>query len=102
MADEVIIVEMQKPTRRETGDALSIYGHVITTQVLDIGTASAALNAATDMIEVQSRGTGFWVRLGGSDVSAAADTDGNFWIPAGGAKAIEVVSFTHVDTAADA
>lgn len=102
MADEVIIVEMQKPTRRETGDSLPLFGAVVTTQVLDIATKSAALNTKTDMVQVISKGTGFWYKLGGSSVSAAADTDGNIWLGADASHSIEVTDWTYIDTAADA
>lgn len=102
MADEVIIVEMQKPTRRETGDSMNILGNIITTQVVDIGTLSAALNAKTELVLIISKGTGFWYKLGGSDVSAAADTNGNVWLVADQQHGIEVTDWTYIDTAADA
>lgn len=102
MADEVIIVEMQKPTRRETGDSLPVFGDVITTQVVDIATLSAALNAKTELVQLISKGTGFWYKLGGSNVSAAADTNGNVWLGADKEHSIEVTDWTYIDTAADA
>lgn len=105
MADEVIIEEYasvgledgstdirNKPTPND----------LITTQVLDIATASAALNSRTVFVRIQSKGTGFWYKVGDSSVSAAPDTDGNCWLPADQFRDYAISSETHIDTAADA
>lgn len=101
MADEVIIEEYTKPAN---GYSSSIAGRLITTQVLDIATLSAAMNVATDYVVVQSKGVGFWLKQGASDVSAAADTNGNLWIPADGRSDPLPISAgnDYIDTAADA
>lgn len=104
MADEVILVEMRRATSRGSGVPLSVFGDVITTQVLDIATRSAALNAKTEIVQIISKGTGFWYRAGGSSVNAVADTDGNTWLGADKEHSLEVngAVMTHIDTAADA
>lgn len=100
MADEVIIEEYQNPAG---GPGSSIGGTLVTTQVVDIGTLSAAMNANTDYVIVRSKGTGFWFIVGGSTASAAADTNGNLWLDAGQkSDPIPVNSTTYIDTAADA
>ena len=99
MADEVIIEEyaafdasMQIPTLP------------ITTQIVDIGTLSAKLNAQTTYIRIRSKGTGFWWIAGDSTASAAADTNGNTWLEAGDFtdQAVTKNSNTYIDTAVDA
>lgn len=96
MANEVIIEEyaafdetMQCPTQP------------ITTQVLDIAEASAALNALTRYVVVSSKGTGFWYKFGDSSVSAIANTDGNIWLQADGRRPHKVGAGTYIDSAAD-
>lgn len=93
MADEVIIEEY---------GALAQYGlpvptQWITTQVLDIATAAAALNAHTKYIRIRSKGTGFWYSFAGA---AAAATDGNTWLPADSFADHAVSPGCLVDTAA--
>lgn len=101
MADEVIIKEMKTPALKHNGTALPVLGQTITTQVVDIGTLSAALNPATTVVQLISRGTGFWYKEGGASVSAAADTDGNTWLGADKEHSIEVYpGMTKIDTAA--
>lgn len=100
MADEVIIIEMKKP--RE-GEKSSVAGDIVTTQVLDIAAQSAQFNAATEVIVIQSKGVGFWAKIGDSTVSAAADTDGNFWVPADTkSDPYPITGLKYLDTAADA
>ena len=77
MANEVIIEEYAG-----FNNNLKIPSTPLTTQVLDIATASAQLNAATEYVRIMAKGTGFWYKFGESGVSAAADTDGNLWVPA--------------------
>ena len=108
MADEVIIVEMQKPDIVSNGTMIPVIGKILTTQVVDIATLSAQLNANTDIVRLKAKGTGFWYITGGSGASAAANTNGNDWIAAGDYIDIEVkrangkTNFTYIDTAADA
>lgn len=100
MADEVIIEEYEAPPAGFTG---SVYGRLIGSQVLDIGTLSSELNARTRFVRLASKGTGFWYVVGGSDASAAADTDGNRWL--GGDTHIDIAvgrGDVYIDTAADA
>ena len=100
MADEVIITEYKQPA---SGNNSSIGGDIITTQVLDIAVQSAQLDSATDYIIIQSKGTGFWYKVGDTTVSAAADTDGNSWLPADQkSDPYPVNQSTYIDTAADA
>jgi hypothetical protein len=100
MADEVIIVEMRKPSSKE--GQMNIFGDIITTQVLDIATLSAAMNTDTAMVQIISKGTGFWYKVGGSSVSAAADTNGNVWLKADASHSISIEGDKYIDTAADA
>lgn len=100
MADEVIIEEYAGYNIN-----LVIPSTPITTQVLDIATASAQLNASTEYVRIVSKGTGFWYKFGQSDVSAAADTDGNLWLAADQFRDHKVhpdSSSRYIDTAADA
>lgn len=100
MADEVIISEYTDPMGSAIG---TVYGRPITTQVLDIATRSSAMDASTTMVRLQSKGTGFWYQQGGSSVNAAADTDGNHWLPADNHVDLSIeAGRTHIDTAADA
>lgn len=97
MADEVIIEEYQ------TFDAnIPVPTIPLKTQVLDIGTLSAALDPLTEYIRIKSKGTGFWYKFGGSTVSAVADTDNNLWLTANDYADHRVGAGTYIDTAADA
>lgn len=100
MADEVVIEEY-------TGFNINLQIPTVpvTTQVLDIATASAQLNAATEYVRIVAKDTGFWYKFGGSDVSAAADTDGNLWLAADQFRDHKIdpnSSNRYIDTAADA
>lgn len=98
MADEIVITEYKQP---EGGLHASIGGKVITTQVLDIGTRSAEFNADTKYVSIASRGVEVWFKTGDSAVNAAADTDGNSWIPADVLIVLAVDESTrYIDTAA--
>lgn len=100
MADEVIVT-YGKAASITNGIASGVFGEVLGSYVLDIATASSAIGG--EVCRVQSKGTGFWLKLGTSGVSAAADTDGNIWIPANGSFDFEVTSNqNYLDTAADA
>lgn len=74
MAYEVIIIEMTRP---RCGDGSSIGGKRITTQVLNVGTRSAKMNAQTEFVVIQSNVSAFWVKQGDSAVNAVAAADGN-------------------------
>ncbi len=103
MADEVIISEYGRPVLQSQGTVQPVYGEPVTSQVLDIATLSAAMNAGTRVIRLQSKGTGFWYKQGTASVSAAADTNGSHWLPSDGCIDLTITpSFTYVDTAADA
>lgn len=99
MADEVIIEEYEAFDK-----VLSTPTVTTRTTVLDIAAAAHQLNDKTELVIIQSKGTGFWAKVGGSDVSAAADTDGNMWIPADQQRPLLVGkrSGLYIDTAADA
>lgn len=100
MADEVVIVEFTMP---EGGLSASIAGKVITSQVLDVGTLSAEMNANTKFVSITANGSPIWVKQGGSSVSAAANTDGNVLILSGQTFVLPIDSTTkYVDSAADA
>ena len=104
MANEVIIEEYG-PQKYETDGKLSgaSIGKKIATQVLNIGSLSAPLNQETSYVIVQSKGAGFWMNEGASDVTATANADGNRWVPTEGVKEFPVTKeITHVNTAADA
>lgn len=99
MADEVIIEEYAT-----FGSLLPIATVPITTQVLDIATASAAFTSNTKYIRIRSKGTGFWYKIGATAALAAAtaDTDGNTWLPADQSVPHRVSGGMFIDTAADA
>lgn len=104
MANDVIVEEYAGLIVRDpvTGEAAPIPGQLITTQVLNIAELSAAFNARTCFIRLQSKDLGFWYILGTSAASAVADTDGNRWLPADQFRDlfIAVRTDTHLDTAA--
>ena len=103
MADEVIISEYKRPNIVVQGGVAPVYGVLVTTQVVDIATRSAAMNASTALVRLQSKATGFWYKRGDVTVSAAADTNGNSWLPADQAIDLQVDGTnTHIDTAVDA
>lgn len=97
MANEVLIEEYQ------AFDAnIQIPTQWITTQILDIAELSAALNANTKYIRIRSKGVGFWYTFGDSTASAAANTNGNSWIPVDDFTDHRVGAGVYIDTAADA
>ena len=103
MADEVIIEEYSS-SGLETGTPeyanKQVPRGMLTSQVLTIGTRSAAFNANTALIRIQSKGTGFWYKVGATDVGAAANTDGNSWLPADQFRDIALnASDVKIDTA---
>jgi hypothetical protein len=104
MADEVIIEEF-KSAGLDDGDTQyrnkSLPKGLNTTQVLDIAVESAAFASGTNWIRIQSKGVGFWYKIGASGVTAAANTNGNSWLPADQFRDIALVAGqTNIDTAA--
>lgn len=100
MANEVILEEYGGQLVTTGGQIAQIPGPLITSQVLDIAEKSAAFNAKTKFVCVSSKGTGFWWLLADSNASAAANTDGNTWVPADQHRYRAVGSHTHFDSAA--
>lgn len=103
MANEVIIEEYALTLAKATdGSYLPIVGELVTSQIIDIASLSAQLNARTNYVRIQSKGTGFWYITGSSSASAAADTDGNRYLPGDQFRDIPIRSGidTHIDTAA--
>lgn len=105
MADEVIISEYARPGLSVQGGTAPVYGDLVTSQVLNIAEndRSAQMNKATRVIRLQSKGTGFWYKQGDITVEAAADTNGNNWLPANQAVDLQIDGLNgYIDTAADA
>lgn len=101
MANEVIIEEYSGLARLPSGDFAPIPDTLITSQVLNIATASAALSSEAALVRIQSKDTGFWYKVGGSGVAAAANTAGNRWLPANQYRDIILTDTdTNIDTAA--
>lgn len=102
MANEVIIEEYTGLLAKDSQNHFidKVQGDFITSQILTIGTASAAFNASTQYIRIQSKGTGFWYILGGASPDAAANTAGNRWLPADQSIIIPLEGNTKLDTAA--
>jgi len=104
MADEVIISEYGPQTYETNGVVAPIYGMPVTSQVLDIGVASAAMDGKTAMVNISSNGTAFWYKIGSTAALAActANTDGNYLLKADQDIDIAVPAGYFIDTAADA
>lgn len=85
MSNEVIIEEYGA-TGVVSSDAyakqVQIPQSLVTSQIFSIASTSAAFNAATSFIRVQSKGTGFWYAVGATGVTATANTAGSRWLPA--------------------
>jgi len=98
MADEVIIEEY---SAFDAGTQAPTVPHK--TQVIDAGDKSAALSNTTKIIGITAREVSFWYKLGASDVSAAAETDNNLFIPVGTTRYHNVSksSGLYIDTAQD-
>lgn len=95
MANEVIIEEYAA-----FDPLIQAVTQPVTTQVLDIAELSAALGPTTKIIRIRSKGTGFWYIFGGAAASAAANTNGNLWLPADQFVDHVVGAGVYVDTAA--
>jgi len=103
MADEVIISERSSPSPLQSGQTTSAdYGQRVTTQVLDAGVKSAAFNAQTKAILITANGADLWYKIGDTNVSAVANTDGNEFLPADQSRLEVVKAGQFIDTAADA
>ena len=103
MANEVIVEEYSGVTlKNPDGRYAPVPGILLTTQVLTIGVLSAAFDARTAFLRIQSKGTGFWYKIGGAAPSAVADTAGNRWLPADDHRdiSIDIGTDTKIDTAA--
>lgn len=62
MADEVIIEEYGALPH----SGVPVPTQWLTTQVLDIGVAAAALNAQTKYVRIRSKDVGFWYNFAGA------------------------------------
>ena len=81
MANEIVICEYAEPP---VGHHSSIGGRLITSQYLDYGELSAAMNERTKYVIVHNKGaTEAAVKQGDSAVSAELNTAGNIPLPAG-------------------
>lgn len=100
MANEVILNCYNKASINEDL-ASAVLGDPASGEVLDIGTASAALTG--DVCVIRAKGSGFWYKRGQFGVSAVANTAGNDFLAAGETICFEVTSNSnYIDTAADA
>lgn len=104
MANKVIISEYGDQKHTTKGNLSPIYGEPLTTQVLNIGTVSAALGSTTSMVRLQSKGQGFWYNTGATAALAAATANatGNNWLPASQHIDIGLPKGHFIDTALDA
>lgn len=103
MADEVIISERAFNVKGPAGQISQVPGERITTQVLDITVKSAAFNDRTRMIRISNNaGAAIWYKIGDTNVSAAANTDGNEYLGSGQFVDEPVEAGQFIDTAADA
>lgn len=102
-ADEVVVSERLYPGMIRYGVPVEIQGYPVTTQVLDIATESAAFSEDTNYILIcNNAGAVIWYKLGPSGVSAAANTNGNEYLPSGACREEPLRSTdTNIDTAAD-
>jgi hypothetical protein len=101
-ADEVIVSERGPQTYSTNGDVQPILGTRIATQSLTIGSTSSAFNGATSMIRIcNNAGAPIWYKIGASNVSAAANTAGNEYLPEAACVDEPVNAGQYIDTAAD-
>lgn len=101
-ADEVVVSERGAQSYQTNGQIQPIHGQRITTQVIDVGVLSSAFSGATSMIQVCANGAAIWYKIGTSSVSAAANTNGNEFLPANQCRDEPVEAGEYIDTAADA
>jgi hypothetical protein len=96
MADEITIHEHAEPNR-----VTLVKSPLITSQVLDLTVKSAAFNALTRVVRITAQAAA-WVKIGDTNVSANANTDGNIYLHAADTIEIEVEPGQFLDSAADA
>jgi hypothetical protein len=102
MANEVVISERALPSSvSKQGNPKSPYGERVTTQVIDAGSKSAALDNATEAVLITANGADIWYKIGGSSVSAAANTAGNEFLAADQSRLEIVTAGQYIDTAAN-
>lgn len=81
MANEIVIEEYALPP---SGPQSSIGGRLVTSQYVDYGSLSAAMDDATDYVIVRNNGASLAaIKFGNSAVSAALNTAGNISLRAG-------------------
>jgi len=97
MANEVNINFMRTPS----SNSLPVVGFIVGSEVTDIGTRSAAVNADLyKIVRLTSVGVGFWFKVGASDVAATNDS-GSTYLPADQSIDIEIsAGRNYIDTAA--
>jgi hypothetical protein len=83
MPNEVVIEEYASFfCKYEDGTYAPVVGEFITSQVIDVGAKSAALDPRTKLISIIDKGgSGFWYKVGDTNVDAVADTAGNRFLP---------------------
>lgn len=98
---DVVVTEHRRPELTVYGGvAGNVLNEVINTQVLALGVRSDPFNVDTRMIRVQSRGAGFYFRIGDDTVDASVGDVGNVWVPADGFVDIMILpEQTHLSTA---
>lgn len=102
MANEVIISGYGLSKCLTNGTVMPVYGGAVSSEVLDIGVLSSVLASGVRIVRLQSKGVGFWYKVGESDVSAAANTAGSHWLPADQHVDLEIDGVNrYIDTAAD-
>ena len=101
MANEVIIEEYGDLSVYSNGQMVQMPGKLLASQVLDVATKSAELNAKTKFVAIKSNATAFWFKFGDTNVSATADTDDNRLITANEMRFFPREN-DYIDTAADA
>lgn len=100
-ANEVIVSERGDQQYKTNGLIQPILGQRVTTQSLTLGSTSAAFNNGTSMIRIcNNAGAAIWYKIGASDVSSAANTAGNEYLPAASCVDEPVRGGQYIDTAA--
>ncbi len=101
MADEVIISERGHQVFTSGGVIMPIMPERITTQVRDLGEKSAAFNENTRMIRITANGAALWYKIGDTNVTCTANTDGNEFLASGQSIDEPVSPGQFIKTAAD-
>lgn len=101
-ADEVIVSERGNQYYQTRGALAPILGERLTTQSLTLGSTSAAFNTATRMVRIcNNAGAAIWYKIGASNVTSAANTAGNEYLPSAQCVDEPVAGGQYIDTAAD-